>query len=113
VLPKLAALRAVAALLGEFAVAGCLRQMIILTKMVHETRRLVAGHWFFQSPPLGQRVTRHQPAVKRRPSFIDPKYDTCTKPRGLSAFEKFFSRTSSIQPVIGTANLLLSYFTAT
>src|SRR5260370_35155436 len=29
----------------------------------------------------GRRVTRHQPAVECRASFIDPKYDTCTKPR--------------------------------
>src|SRR5258708_28783880 len=29
----------------------------------------------------GRRVTRHQPAVECQASFIDPKYDTCTKPR--------------------------------
>jgi hypothetical protein len=45
-LPKLAMKRAfrMVAALGEFAVAGRLRQMIVLTKMLHELPRLFAGH---------------------------------------------------------------------
>jgi len=37
------------ALFGAFAAAGRLRQMVVLTKMLHETQRLVTGHGSFQS----------------------------------------------------------------
>jgi hypothetical protein len=85
-LPKLAVKRAfrVVAALGEFAVAGRPRQMIVLTKILHELPRLVAGHWSSSlAASRNERVTRLQPDVDRQRLVIDPKYDACTKSRIL------------------------------
>jgi hypothetical protein len=98
----------VAALLREFAVAGHLRQMIVLTKMLHELPRLLAGHSSSSlAASSGERVTRLQPDVDRKRLVIDSKYDTCTKPCHVLAFKIFFGQWSRlIQPFIGTASLL-------
>jgi hypothetical protein len=55
--------------------------MVVLTKMLHELPRLVAGHASSSlAAALDERLTRLQPDIDRQRLVIDPKYDTCTKP---------------------------------